>query len=234
MTTADRTVRRNALPGDTAPATPKAPAAASAARRRTQAERRGEAEQRLLGAALEIVSRRGSERMTLAEVGEAAGYSRGLPAHRFGSKDGLLRALAAHIGELFAAQLAATAPTAPGLDAIRGHVRLYFSRSGRGWMTTRAMLIMMAESLKDASVLRDDFAAYNRSARAFFETHIAAGIEAGEIPADADPVTTAAILLGSFRGVMLQALIDKEIDLLRVRDRLLFIVERTLARDPRG
>ena len=53
--------------------------------RRTHAQRREQAEQRLLEAALGIVAQRGSIRMTLAEIGEAAGYSRGLPAHRFGS-----------------------------------------------------------------------------------------------------------------------------------------------------
>src|SRR5690606_32978246 len=94
------------------PAKPSAPTralraavAAAPVRRRTQAERREEAEQRILEAALEIVARRGSVRMTLAEVGEAAGYSRGLPAQRFGNKAGLLRALAASIGTRFATQI---------------------------------------------------------------------------------------------------------------------------------
>ncbi|CAN0427695.1 unnamed protein product, partial [Phaeothamnion confervicola] len=71
--------------------------------RRTQTERREEAERRLLDAALAIVARTGTVRLTLAEVGEAAGYSRGLPAHRFGSKAGLLRALVAHIHARFQA-----------------------------------------------------------------------------------------------------------------------------------
>ena len=70
-----------------APAAPPAAAPATAATptRRSHAERREEAERRLLEAAMEIVAKRGTVRMTLAEVGEAAGYSRGLPAHRFGN-----------------------------------------------------------------------------------------------------------------------------------------------------
>src|SRR5699024_4887137 len=79
-----------------APALDPAPVPTARPRRRTQAERRQEAEKRLLDAALEVVARRGSVRMTLAEVGEVAGYSRGLAAHRFGNKAGLLRALVAH------------------------------------------------------------------------------------------------------------------------------------------
>jgi len=83
--------------------------------RRTQAQRRAQAEQRLLDAALEIVARTGSVRMTLAQVGEAAGYSRGLAAHRFGSKAGLLRALAAHINARFVAQIPAASANLTGL-----------------------------------------------------------------------------------------------------------------------
>ena len=49
------------------------------AERRSQAQRRDEAERRLLSAAVRLVGERGLERITLAEVGEAAGYSRGLP-----------------------------------------------------------------------------------------------------------------------------------------------------------
>jgi len=198
--------------------------------RRTQAERREEAERRLLDAALTVVARRGSVRMTLAEVGEAAGYSRGLPAHRFGSKAGLLRALAGHIGELFRSQREAGPQRAPGLDAIRGSVSVYFSRTDQSWTSTRALLVMMTEGFMEGSELRENVMAYNRSALSFFEHHIRIGVESGEIAAEADPKTTAVILLGAMRGVMLQWLSDNEIDLIRVRDRMLAIVDQVLTR----
>ena len=120
--------------GDPAAAHPAAHPAASAAdtagarpERRTQTERREEAERRLLAAALEIVARRGSVRMTRAEVGEAAGYSRGLPAHRFGSKAGLVHALAGYIGERFGQQRERGPKPEPGLAAILGNIHFYFS-----------------------------------------------------------------------------------------------------------
>lgn len=62
------------------------------AKRRTQAERREEAEGKLLRAAIELLATRGYDGFTLAEVGKAAGYSRGLPAHYFGCKEELLAA----------------------------------------------------------------------------------------------------------------------------------------------
>jgi len=213
--------------------------AASAARpqRRTHAQRREEAEQRLLEAALSIVARRGAVRMTLAEVGEAAGYSRGLPAHRFGSKAGLLHALAGYIGARFGQQREQGPALAPGLESIIGNIHFYFSRSrtsdkrGGSWTATRALLVMMTESFMEApsSALRKEIVAYNRKALAWFERHITAGIERGEIAPDTDAAVTAVILLGAMRGAMLQWLLDDRIKLPAVRDRLLQITAQVLA-----
>lgn len=197
--------------------------------RRTQAERREEAERRLLEAALVIVARRGTVRMTLAEVGAAAGYSRGLAAHRFGSKAGLLRAVAGEIHRRFQAQLDAAPARAPGLDAIRGNISVYFGRTDRAWTTTRALLAMMTEGFMEGAGLKKDMAAYNRAALRFFETHIRAGVAAGEIRAGADPHADAVLLLGALRGVMMQSLLDDALRLNRVRDRLLAIVDAALA-----
>ena len=112
------------MPSPAARTRARSSAAPSAARpqRRTQPQRREEAEQRLLDAALSIVARRGAVRMTLAEVGEAAGYSRGLPAHRFGSKAGLVHALAVTIGARFGQQREQGPALAPGLESIVGNI----------------------------------------------------------------------------------------------------------------
>jgi AcrR family transcriptional regulator len=224
----------------------KAPVPAPApapAERRTQTERREESERRLLAAALDIVARRGSVRMTLAEVGEAAGYSRGLPAHRFGSKAGLVHALAGYIGERFGEQREEGPKPEPGLDAILGNILFYFSladdanpprataspHAGNAYTATRALLVMMTESCMETGTdLRAEVVAYNRSALAWFEQHIRSGIERGQIAADNEPAVTAVILLGAMRGVLQQWLVDDRIPLTTVRDRLLQITERVL------
>jgi AcrR family transcriptional regulator len=169
-------------------------------------------------------------------VGEAAGYSRGLAAHRFGSKAGLVQALAGYIGEQFGQQRARGAALQPGLEAIIGNIRFYFGRRGGAWTSSRAVLVLMNESvIETAPVLRPVLAAYNRSALAWFEQHIATGIERGEIAADNDPHITAVILLGAMRGVMQQWLVDAKLPVQAVRDRLLAVVERVLrATEPSG
>jgi len=207
------------------------PSPAPAAERRTQAQRREEAECRLLEAALAIVAATGTVRLTLAAVGEAAGYSRGLAAHRFGSKAGLLRALAAHITRRFADQLLAAPQRRSGLDAIRGHIEVYFGRTDQQWTSTRALLVMMTEGVMDDAGFRDDMAAYNRQALRFFEVHLQAGIARGEIRAGVDAQASAVMLLGALRGVMLQWLLDSQIDLPRVRDAVLAVVAGLLAQD---
>ncbi len=251
--------RKTSAPAKTRVPVKAATSAMTAARsgRRSHAERREEAERKLLAAALQIVARRGSVRMTLAEVGEAAGYSRGLPAHRFGSKAGLLHALAGYIGERFGQQREKGAKPEPGLAAILGNIHFYFSLAqpprpsrataaarggglasarpggppGEAFTATRALLVMMTEScMEPGTDLRAEVAAYNRSALAWFEQHIRNGIERGEIAPDNDPAITAVILLGAMRGVMLQWLVDDRIALVAVRDRLLQIAEQVLRR----
>jgi AcrR family transcriptional regulator len=85
--------------------------------RRSQAGRRDEAEQRLLAAAVRLVAEQGLERITLADVGAAAGYSRGLPAHYFGSKAGLVVALAGQLIGGSGKRWTARNPTAAALRA---------------------------------------------------------------------------------------------------------------------
>src|SRR5580693_854740 len=62
--------------------------------RRTQQERSSQAEKALMDAATELFARRGVDQTSLADVGEAAGYSRGLVNHHFGTKATLVERLA--------------------------------------------------------------------------------------------------------------------------------------------
>jgi AcrR family transcriptional regulator len=194
--------------------------------RRTHAERREQAEQRILEAALEIVAARGSVRMTLAEVGKAAGYSRGLPLYRFGSKSGLLKALAAHIVERFRQERAATQTLAPGVVSIRASINVYFAGKDVNRTAARALVVMMTEASLEGSDLRETIASYNRSVLRFFEKNLRAAIADGEVEPSADPKALAVVLLGAMRGALLQWSSDEGIRMRKVRDELLRIVDK--------
>jgi AcrR family transcriptional regulator len=60
---------------------------------RKQHERSAESAKRLLDATIALISEKGSEKTTVAEIGERAGYSRAMVRHRYGSKEELLEAL---------------------------------------------------------------------------------------------------------------------------------------------
>lgn len=54
--------------------------------RRTQAQRRAESRVRLIQAAIRLLGSHGYAGTSLVEIGKAAGLSRGLVSHHFGSR----------------------------------------------------------------------------------------------------------------------------------------------------
>jgi len=199
--------------------------------RRTQAERRGEAEQRLLQAARQIVARKGWVGMTLSEVGEEAGYSRGLATHHFGSKAGLLRALAGFVNDNFMSLVQVEAPKwRPGLGALKGFVSVYLGRSDSDWVNSRALLSLMSEAVTQDSETAQILAQYNRSVQQHLAACISEGIAAGEIRAGIEPLSGAVLILGTLRGSMLQYLLDPEgIELALLHKQLLDFLDTAMA-----
>ncbi|MCY1259417.1 DNA-binding transcriptional repressor AcrR [compost metagenome] len=199
--------------------------------RRTQTERRAEAEQRLLLAARRIVARKGWVGMTLAEVGEEAGYSRGLAAHHFGNKAGLLRALAGFVNTSFMEMVEAEIPQRrPGLDTLLGFISVYLGRSDTDWVNTRALLALMAEAVTEDSETVAVLGSYNRSVQEYLARQVRTGIASGEIRPGVDPLATATLVLGAMRGMMMQYLLDPEaVDLASFQKQLLDFIRISLA-----
>jgi AcrR family transcriptional regulator len=172
------------------------------AERRSQAERRDEAEQRLMAAAVRLVAERGLERITLSEVGEAAGYSRGLPAHYFGGKNGMVVSLASHIIGGFSRALARAEPRDLGpLERLLGAVAFYFKSARRDPVGTRALFVLLGEGLSNPLVVERLAELNARSVRGF-EANLAAGVAAGEVRADVDVKAEAILILATLRGAV--------------------------------
>jgi AcrR family transcriptional regulator len=203
--------------------------AGAKAERRSQTERRDEAEQRLFSAAVALIAEHGLERLTLAEVGMAAGYSRGLPAHYFGSKAGLIVTLAERLVEDFGRALDRVEHHELGLARLLGTVRFYFDSAMRGPVGARALYVLLGEAVSNP-LIRDQIARLNaRSARAF-EVNLVAAVQAGEARSDIDSAAQAMLILGALRGaVSLWLLSPAGVDLASVRDALVASLERSLA-----
>lgn len=201
--------------------------------KRTQEQRRSDAEMRLLDSAREIVAHKGWVGMTLAEVGSAAGYSRGLAAHHFGSKPELLRALAVHIGQNFMSNFSADPARREGFHAVLEFIQAYLGREGSEWTNTRALLILMAEGSTDESEAGANLSIYNQSVIDFLARHFRESMAKKEIHDDIDPVSAAVALLGTVRGIMLQKLLkNSTIDLKVVTHAVMLSTIRGYARRP--
>lgn len=206
-----------------------APTTETDAASRTHAERRDEAERRLLAAAVKIVAERGTDGMTLAEVGEAAGYSRGLPGHYFGKKSDLVAAVASHIADGFANRLAQTSNREPGLDSLLHSVASYFDGSLQAPMGGRALQISLAEAMTEPLLEQPMSEVTQRSVRRL-AVMLRKGVERGEIRKDVDCDAQAVAILGTLRGAVAMWATDPEqIDIAALRDGYLVSLKRNLA-----
>ncbi|MBL6614377.1 MAG: TetR/AcrR family transcriptional regulator [Reyranella sp.] len=167
--------------------------------RRTQQERREQTERKVVAAATALIAEHGSRALTLAEVGEAAGYSRGIVSHHFGSRENLLRAVMRDAqafnlpdpGESAAAWLAET-------------VRAYLKNVTNQRPAARAFLQMWGEAIASDPVLMPLYAEQDARFRRLLADKVREGIRDGSVRADADPEAMAVSLLGLLRGIALQ------------------------------
>ncbi|MEU8876357.1 TetR/AcrR family transcriptional regulator [Streptomyces javensis] len=182
--------------------------------RRTQQERRAQAEAALLNAAAELVVEHGVRSLTLARVGEQAGYSRGIVTHHFGSKQALIERLARATQAGFVPGLA---DLPPGLDRFLRLVDGYIGASGSAGTMNRAFLLLWSEAAT-ASELAPIFRERDEAFRSDLRTDVAAGIADGDVRTDADPDDVAIAVLGQLRGIGLQHLLDpRAVDTARLR-----------------
>jgi AcrR family transcriptional regulator len=202
--------------------------------RLTQAERRARSERSLLDAAEQLFAEKGSHRTSLAEIGERAGYSRGLVGERFGSKQRLVTRLTQRIRQRFLAQtLTPAVEGRSGLDGLLAAVDAYLIGGDRSGGAGRAFYVLLGESIGPVPEIRETFVAANAEFRATVEQGLRDGIAAGDIRPDVDPHAQAGLIVSTLRGILLQWLIDPEgIDVASLRRELRESLERSLRATP--
>jgi len=170
------------------------------AARRTQAERRDGARQRVLEAATALVAAHGSRGVSLAAVGEAAGYSRGIVHHHFGSKAKLLEELIK-----YTQTFDVPADSATGLSRLTDFVRTYLGGMRDRSPRSEAFLKLWTESAGAEPSLAPLFAERDAQFRDVLAQHITDGIDDGSIRSDVEPQTAAVAIIGLLRGTALMA-----------------------------
>lgn len=200
--------------------------------RRTQAERVEASDRALVAAAVQLIAERGYQRTTLAAIGEAAGYSRGLVTQRFGSKEGLLWAVLDRLLGSWA--LRSAGPRVGGLvgiEALRAALDAYLHVVDTAPDSVRAYHALLREADGPVAAVRDRIAEVNRGERDGIEAWLRAGQAEGTVRADVDPRAVAATFLATIRGTTTQWLLDPDVDIVAALTQYAASLERTLGVD---
>ena len=197
--------------------------------RLTQAERRERSEKELIAATIRIVSEQGVSAATFDAIGKEAGYSRGLVTQRFGSKEGLIRAL---IDYLYEEQMnildEENVAEMDGLSALLVLVNLHCTLPDTP-EEGRAYFMMLSSSVADMTDLRQAFADSHDRERILIRRLIERGQASGHIKSDVDADAQALATGCALLGLRMQWLIDPGMNVAPVRDELIETVRARLA-----
>jgi len=123
-------------------------------KKRTQAERTDRSDRRMLQAAVKLIVANGVEKTTLKDVGEHAGYSRGLAGYRFGSKAGMLAFIVRTIGEDWLRDLTRAVEGLEGYEAMAAAIDEHLSFCLDAPDRVRAFYILWFEAAAPQSAVR--------------------------------------------------------------------------------
>lgn len=196
--------------------------------RRTQEERRDEAEQRMLAAGIQLLAANGPEKLTLTEVGVTAGYSRGLPAHHFGSREQYLKALASYVAVEFNNTLDST-DSASGLAAVLEITKAVLDQLKTDPKRGLATQIVLADPRPDTA-LSDEVARLRDQTLALLAGHARDGIRMGEIRPDVSPEHAGLLIAAGICGLIDTWLADPGYDIEAGGNELLKLIEHGLKR----
>ena len=183
--------------------------AASATLSNRQRERSERSTRALLDAAGEVIAEVGYENMTLAAVGEKAGYSRGLVTARFGSKENLLKALVERMTAGWTHRNVLPRTTGrSGLEAVIVLLDAIRAQAERDPSSLRVLYALMFEALGPNTDLREHFVEFHRGMRTDIVKLVRRGLRDGSIRPGIDPAAEAGAIVGGLRGVAYQWALD--------------------------
>jgi len=196
----------------------------------TKQDRSALSTSKLLDAAADLIAEAGYERMTLAAIGERAGYSHGLVTARFGSKEGLLWALVERMVEAWPGDVHLNAQdTGSGAEAIHAVIAEFRKTWRRKPKHMRALYSLMFEALLPVPLLNERMRELHRELRANIEKMVSAGIADGTVAADVDGEVVARLVIGGVRGAVYQSMLDpKDVTISRALEDVDLLIDALL------
>ena len=168
--------------------------------RRRQAERSAASTEAMLNAAMELILEQGA-RVSMMAIGQRSGFSHGLVLARFGSKAGLLDAVAREAQRRFAKAAGAAMGEATGIAKLRCLIDVFLESPSA---VSKAFAILLGESLGPDPQLRAVFVRADEAFRHYVQIILHEARAIGEIDPSIDTQAMAILLVGMLRGVAMQ------------------------------
>jgi AcrR family transcriptional regulator len=176
--------------------------------RPTQASRRAESADRVIRAAIRLFAEKGYSGTTLAEIGEAAGYSRGIVRERFGSRERLFEIVLESIQEVFNTVILTAIAGRNGTSKILAFGEAYLVAVERIPTEMNAIYRLRAEAATGEPQFREKFQDIDQ----WFRDIVRAGLDearaSGEVQSSLDPAHATILIVGMLRGTVLQWLMS--------------------------
>ena len=186
---------------------------------RTQAERTAISDRAMLDAAIELILEHGTDKTTLAAIGEKAGYSRGLATYRFGSKAGLYDEVCKSISRHWLDYLKADVGDKIGIDAMCAALDSFFQFVSDYPREARVLQILYCGAASPKSEYRQTSVNIHQRQQDDVAAWVRAGQAEGSIRGSADPKSVAAQYIAYISGMTYLWLINPQaIDFRKAND----------------
>lgn len=183
------------------------------ARRRTQSERRAQAEAALLSSAAHLFAKNGITATSLGDIGEAAGYSRGLANFYFGSKADLVEQLTRRSLERLSTELDIDGNDHDDETELATLLRVSNTYLSLLWTPSDfslAFTVLAGSAFPRSSELRPIFAAHGAGFHRSIQALLASGQRNNTINPEIDPDGGAAAFISALRGATFQRITGPE------------------------
>jgi AcrR family transcriptional regulator len=167
----------------------------------TQAERTALSDKAMLEAAMALVLEHGTDRATLAMIGEKAGYSRGLASYRFGSKGGLYDALCKSISRHWLEYLKQGVGDKTGIDAMCAALDTIYKFEQESPEEARALQILYSGAASPSAEFQETAVGIRRRQKSDVAEWVWQGQKAGQVRSDVDPDEVAAQYVAYISGM---------------------------------
>ncbi|MEC7764883.1 MAG: TetR family transcriptional regulator C-terminal domain-containing protein [Pseudomonadota bacterium] len=171
-------------------------------------ERRETSDRRMLRAAMALIRQKGIAGANLAQIGINAGYSRGLPVQRFGTKLALLIAVLDAIEDRFMRHVEKRVGDRRGCAALAERIRLQLEAVRDMPDSAVALYHLIVESTGATPELRPRVVALQAAYHENLRGYLSQAETMGELRPDVDIDRSARMISGTISGMSIQAIVD--------------------------